>query len=108
MSAMKLGAFVGPIVGAANAAAAMAFGVAQHRQIKATQFGGGGGGSQTAGGLQMMAVSPVADTTQASNEMTALNLQGGKQDDVRVYILESDIEDTMKRVSVREQETTFP
>lgn len=108
MSAMKLGAFVGPIVGAANAAAAMAFGVAQHRQIKATQFGGGGGGSQTAGGLQMMAVSPVADTTQAANEMTALNIQGGKQDDIKVYILESDIEDTMRRVSVREQETTFP
>lgn len=108
MSAMKLGAFVGPIVGAANAAAAMAFGVAQHRQIKATQFGGGGGGSQTAGGLQMMAVAPVADTTQAANEMTALNIQGGKQDDIKVYILESDIEDTMKRVSVREQETTFP
>ena len=108
MSAMKLGAFAGPIVGAANAAAALAFGVAQHRQIKATQFGGGGGGSQTAGGLQMMAVSPVADTTQAANEMTALNIQGGKQDDIKVYILESDIEDTMRRVSVREQETTFP
>lgn len=98
----------GPILGGINAAAAMAMGIAQHRQIKATEFGGGGGSGSSVGGLQMMAVSPIVDGTQAANEMTALNIQGGEDKDVRVYILESDIEDALTRAQVRDTETTFP
>lgn len=97
----------GQIIGAANAATAMATGIAQHRQIKATEFGGGGSGSSV-GGLQMMAVAPIVDQTQAQNELTTLNIQGGQDKDIRVYILESDIEDSLIKAQVRDTETSFP
>lgn len=103
----SLGPWLGIPVGTANFAAAMATGIAQHRQIKATEFGGGGSGSSV-GGLQMMAVAPIVDKTQAQNELTTLNIQGGQDKDIRVYILEADIEESLTKAQVRDTETSFP
>jgi hypothetical protein len=56
----------------------------------------------------MMAVAPIVDQTQAQNELTTLNIQGGQDKDIRVYILESDIEESLTKAQVRDTETSFP
>jgi hypothetical protein len=106
-TAMQLGPIAGPIVGAANAAAVTAMGLANINKIRNTDFTG------NASSGAMGAVTPnaniygtdtpfsyVRNVTSAS-ETDALN------QDNRVYILESDIQASNKKVSVRESESSF-
>ena len=102
----SLGPWLGIPVGTANFAAAMALGIAQTKQIKAQTFGGGGGGGIN--GVQAIATQPLLDDTETLNNMTSMQIMGGyTQTDTRVYILESDIQESISRVEVRESQSDF-
>lgn len=106
-TAMQLGPIAGPIVGGINAAAVIASGIANINKIKATNADGnevgGGNGAATPSASSYTSELPATYTRQitGASEVDALN------QDTRVYILESDIQESNKRVSVRENESSF-
>ena len=98
---------IGPIVGGVNAAAVIAMGTANLMKIKNTDLTGsvssGAVGAVTPNSNVFgtdVPMSYVRNVTTAS-ETDALN------QDNRVYILESDIQASNKKVQVRENESTF-
>lgn len=96
------------IIAGIDFATAMALGVAQHRKIKSQSFGSSGGDGGGSAGLQAIAVQPLLDDNEAYNSMSTLQIQGGQYNaDTRVYILESDIQDSVNRVEVRETANSF-
>lgn len=96
------------IIAGIDFATAMALGVAQHRKIKSQSFGSSGGDGGGSAGLQAIAVQPLLDDNEAYNSMSTLQIQGGQYNaDTRVYILESDIQDSVNRVEVRETQNSF-
>lgn len=94
----------GQILGGVAAASVLAAGIAQHAKIKNTSLGGGTGG----GGVSTpnVGVTPidVRDDIQVSPTTLA---QSQSPADQRVYILEGDIQDSNKRVEIREANSTF-
>ena len=86
----------------------LAAGFAQVQQIKNTQYGS----SSTSGATQQatsvafspVAVSPILDEQADLSAMPQETFNSGSQ---RVYILESDIQNSNNRVQVRESETSF-
>lgn len=106
-SAQQLGPIAGPIVGAANAAAVIAMGFANIKKIQQTDFRKGSSSNlgasvtpQTSTYAQEMPVQYTRNLTSAS-EIEELNK------DQRVYILESDIQASNKRVAIRQSESSF-
>lgn len=95
----------GQILGGITAASVLAAGIAQHAKIKNTSLGGGTGGG---GGVNTpsVGVTPVdvRDDIQVSPTTLA---QSQSPADQRVYILEGDIQDSNKRVEIREANSTF-
>ena len=108
--AQSLGVPMGPIIGAINAAAVIATGIANIAKIKATQVSANSSSSQTPtvpAQVNAPTVSPqvqqVRNLTSASEE-DRLNRMA---DDHRVYILSSDLEAERDQHRVQVQETTF-
>lgn len=101
----------GIIIGAIQAAAVTAMGIANIAKIKNTDVSLTGGGS--GGGASSASVTPNVSSYSSelpasytrnvttSSEVDELNK------DTRVYILESDIQESNKKVSVRESESSF-
>ena len=106
-TAMQLGPIAGPIVGGINAAAVIASGIANINKIKQTNADGGavsgGNGAATPSAGSYTSDIPFSYTRQVTgaSEVDALN------QDTRVVILESDIQESLKRVEVRQNESTF-
>lgn len=106
-SAMQLGPILGPILGGVNAAAVIAMGTANLMKIKNTDITGSvSSGAQAAVTPNSNVYGtdiPFSYTRQitGASEIDALN------QDTRVYILESDIQESNRRVSVRESESSF-
>lgn len=106
-SAMQLGPILGPIVGGVNAAAVIGMGTANLMKIKNTDITG-----DVPSGAQA-AVTPNSNVygtdlpfsytrnVTTSSEVDELNK------DTRVYILESDIQESNSRVQIRESESSF-
>ena len=94
-----LGFPAGPIVGGAMSTAILAMTAAQVAAIDRTTFGGGGS-SASAGVSVTPVVSGIDESLPTQTVVT-------NQQDQRVYILESDIQSSNKRVKVREENTTF-
>ena len=94
-----LGFPAGPIVGGTMASAIIALTTAQVAAINKTSFEGGGS-SASAGISVTPVVSGIDESLPTQTVVT-------NQQDQRVYILESDIQSSNKRVEVREQNTTF-
>lgn len=94
-----LGVPAGPIVGGALATAILAMTAAQVAAINKTSFEGGG--SPAGAGVSVTPV--VAGIDENLPTQTVVT----NQQDQRVYILESDIQSSNKRVKVREENTTF-
>lgn len=94
-----LGFPAGPIVGGAMSSAILALTAAQVAAIDRTSFDGGGS-SASAGVSVTPVVSGIDESLPTQTVVT-------NQQDQRVYILESDIQSSNKRVEVREQNTTF-
>lgn len=90
---------------AAQAAALLANGIAQDRRIRATQFGSGatGGGGVSA---PSVGVTPLQVTDDIQVSPSAL-AQSQSPADQRVYILESDLQESDRRVEIREANTSF-
>lgn len=94
-----LGFPAGPIVGGAMATAILGMTTAQVAAINKTSFDGGG--SSASAGVSVTPVVAGMDETLPTQTVVT------NQQDQRVYILESDIQSSNKRVKVREENTTF-
>lgn len=100
-------AWMGPVQAAINATAALVAGYAQVQKIQSVDTSGN---AQAGGGATALAIpnieglsSPVDYTRQVTTETEREQMN----QDSRVYILESDIQQSNNRVRVREEETTF-
>ena len=104
-SAMQMGPF-GLAMAAINTAATAALGAAQIAKIKQTKFGDNGGGGSSAtpstGAVSNMIMPPV----QYSNAVQGASTEGAIKD-TKVYVTETDIADTQRKVSVQESENTY-
>lgn len=114
--AMTLGPIAGPIIGALNAAAVSAAGIMQIKNIKKTTLESpdAGADSSSIGQLGTVAdygpgVSPLLDEGFDAAQLNTTTSTTGDSatKNQRVYILESDIQDSNKRVEIRESNTTF-
>lgn len=94
-----LGFPAGPIVGGTVSAAILGMTAAQAAAIERTSFEGGGSSSAPS-----ISVTPVVS---GIDESLPTQTVVTNQQDQRVYILESDIQSSNKRVKVREENTTF-
>lgn len=97
----------GIIVGAANAAAVIAMGVANINKIKSTSFSGGGSSAATPASIAApnidTGMQSVRSITSASEE-ERLNRMASKQ---RVYLVHSDIEAADNDARVQVEESSF-
>lgn len=97
-------------MGAANSTTMLATGIAESLAIKNMKFGGGGeGGASAVPAVQDVQVAPLLNERQDSQDMTALNTAELAQNQInqRVYILQSDIEDSQNQVKTRVNQSTF-
>lgn len=105
----------GPIIGAAMAAVATATGIAQIAKMKATNKNSANVSSSNVGAnvstpdLSMTNVSPLLNEQTDLNRMTTLTVDTEQQQTTpqRVYVVESDITEAQKKVSVVEDNATF-
>ena len=104
-SAQTLGVPLGPIVGAANAAAVTAMGIANIQKIRSTQVGGSGTTAAPTVSAPRVDVGPAQTTViRGAGEEERLNRMAGSQ---RVYILQSDIEAAGHTSKVQVAEASF-
>lgn len=105
-SSMALPAPASFIAGAIQTVATAALGAAQIAKIKSTQFGQGGSGGSSAtpstGAVSNMIMPPV----QYSSAVQGASTEGAIKD-TKVYVTETDIADTQRKVSVQESENTY-
>lgn len=112
-TAMQLGPIAGPIVGAINSALVMTTTMAQISKIKQTKFDSGStsvsnNSTSTPTNAATAYVPTYSTNVTGQSETTDLaNAVKEGQNDMRVYVVESDIAQSAKRVEVREEESTF-
>ena len=95
-------------VGAVTAASVLASGIAQIAKIKNTNLNGGSGNiSGTGTAAPNVGVTPIEVTDDIQASPTALAESQVAAKDQRVYILEGDIQESNKRVEIRESNSTF-
>ena len=101
-------AWMAPVQAALNAAMALTAGFAEVQKIKSVDTSGnseGGGGMATA--LAMPNIEGLSSPVDYTRQVTTETEQEEMNRNNRVYILESDIQESGNRVKVREEETTF-
>lgn len=99
---------IGPIVGAVNAAAVIAMGTANLMKIKNTDLTGSvSSGAQAAVTPNSNVFGTEVPISYVKNVTTASEIDALNNQDNRVYILESDIQESNKKVQVRESESSF-
>ena len=112
-TAMQLGPIAGPIMGAINSALVMTTTMAQISKIKQTKFDSGStsvnnSSTSTPTNAATAYVPTYSTNVTGQSETTDLaNAVKEGQNDMRVYVVESDIAQSAKRVEVREEESTF-
>lgn len=108
MAASTIPPPAGIIIGAVQAAAVTAAGIANIMKIKNTKTDGSGNGSGLGASVTPTPASYSSElpATYVRNVTSASETDLLNQD-TRVYILESDIQESNKRVSVRESESSF-
>lgn len=84
----------------------LATGYAQVQKIRNTTFGGSGSGS-TQPTIITGAATPLLNEAQDLNNLDAMYVTGQQQQDMRVYVLESDITNAQNNQKVRVTESTF-
>lgn len=109
--AQSLGVPMGPIIGAINAAAVVAAGIANISKIKATDInkdsGGGSASATIPAAVSAPSVVPQVQETRtitSASEEDRLNQMASEH---RVYILSSDLEADREQTRARVAETTF-
>ena len=99
---------VGQIIGAVNAAAVIAMGTANLMKIKNTDLTGSvSSGAQAAVTPNSNVFGTEVPISYVKNVTTASEIDALNNQDNRVYILESDIQESNKKVQVRESESSF-
>ena len=96
----------GWVAAATQAASILATGIAQTIKIKNTQFNGGGVSSGGSGISASPSVTPIDVRNDIQQSPTVLPDSQSPRNQ-RVYILERDIQDSNRRVEVRENNSTF-
>lgn len=96
----------GWIAAATQAAALLANGLAQDKKIRSTQFGSGASGGGSGISAPSVGVTPLQVTDDIQVSPSAL-AQSQNPADQRVYILESDLQESDRRVEIREANTSF-
>lgn len=108
--AQSLGVPMGPIIGAINAAAVIATGIANIAKIKATQVSANSSSSQTPtvpAQVNAPTVSPQVQQVRTLTSVSEEDRLNRMADDHRVYILSSDLEADRDQRRVQVEETTF-
>lgn len=113
-TAQQLGPIIGPIIGAANAASVIATCMAQIKKINNTKFDGSGDS-----GTSVATPSPsttantynptyTANTTGKNNvDRLQSTIEDNSMKNVKVYVTESDISDSLNSKKVKVQESSF-
>lgn len=100
--------FMAPIQGAINATAALVAGYAQVQKIRSVDTSGNdSGGGATATALAMPNIEGLSSPVDYTRQVTTETEKEEMNTNSRVYILESDIQESGNRVRIRENETTF-
>ena len=108
--AQSLGVPMGPIIGAINAAAVVAAGIANIAKIKATQVSKDSATTQTPSVPAQVNAPTVSPQVQQVRTLTSASEEdrlNRMADDHRVYILSSDLEADRDQHRVQVEETTF-
>jgi len=108
--AQSLGVPMGPIIGAINAAAVVAAGIANIAKIKATQVSANSSSTQTPTVPAQVDAPNVTPQVQQVRTLTSASEEdrlNRMADDHRVYILSSDLEADRDQHRVQVEETTF-
>ena len=105
-SSMQLMFPANVIIGSALSAMMLGTGIAQIAKIKKTQFGGSGSTSGSSASPNAGAVSSVIAPVQYTQDVQGASIEGAIKD-TRVYVTESDISSTQKKVDVAETEARF-
>ena len=113
-TAQQLGPIIGPIIGAANAASVIASCMAQIKKINNTKFDGSG---DTGTSVATPSPSTTANTynptytanTTGKNNVDRLQstIEDNSMKNVKVYVTESDISDSLNSKKVKVQESSF-
>lgn len=108
-SAMQLGPIAGPIAGAALSAAVATMGAIQIAEIKKQQWGGSADPNTTAAQVSAPAVNAINTIMPAVQTVNAVEGASTESDvkDTRVYVVETDIANTMNKVNVMESEAVY-
>ena len=113
-TAQQLGPIIGPIIGAANAASVIATCMAQIKKINSTRFDGSGDS-----GTSVATPSPsttantynptyTANTTGKNNvDRLQSTIEDNSMKNIKVYVTESDISDSLNSKKVKVQESSF-
>lgn len=104
-SSMQLGPIAGPILGAILSAMMLATGIANIVKIKQQKFGSKSTPSASAS-PSTAAISSINAPVQYTQDVQGANIEGAIKD-TRVYVTESDISNTQKRVNVAESENRY-
>ena len=102
--------FVGPALGAAAAAAAVAAGVYQLMIIKNTQpddITGGASTSDTSSSTPTIDINALLNQDQTARELDSSYYTSLQSQSTRVYVLQSDIEDTNNKVKTQVRQSSF-
>jgi len=108
--------YVGPVLGAAAAAAVTLAGIANINKIRSANKDSGGSPTAVAApqiesaDSAMASVNPLLDEQTDINRMTSLNEQGDstkETQNLRVYVVDQDIRDADHKAKVVEDNTTF-
>ena len=102
--------FVGPALGAAAAAAAVAAGVYQLMIIKNTQPDDITGGASTAdnsSSTPTIDINALLNQDQTARELDSSYYTSLQSQSTRVYVLQSDIEDTNNKVKTQVRQSSF-
>ena len=100
--------FMAPIQGAINATAALVAGYAQVQKIRSVDTSGNdSGGGATATAIAMPNIEGLSSPVDYTRQVTTETEREEMNTNSRVYILESDIQESGNRVRIRENETTF-
>ena len=104
-SSQKSGITTGSV---ATAASVLASGMASVKQIMAVPVGknGGGGGGPSIPAVSLSGLAASQAPVQATTQVTGASTEAAIAD-TRVYVVESDITNTQRKVSTAEEEATF-
>lgn len=98
------GGIIAGVLAASTVAMSVAASIKKMTAVKVGKGGGGGGASMPPINLASMAASQAP--VQATTQVTCASTEAAMQDN-RVYVVESDITNTQRKVSTAESEATF-